>query len=204
MTPLSRRRVRTAAPQARRCVLRRGERGAASVIEFMALAPMCALIVLTIAWAGRTAQAELAVSLAAQEAAVAAAVCCGHHTSPEQTAKNGAGGIDAGTARELAAEAVIASRPSLERLCAGGPRPARADGRWTTHTAADIAGPRAAGAAASTSVRLVTAHVACTADGAIAPTRGLFPARTVHGHGTHLAVTTATIPTPPGTPEPTP
>ena len=170
----------------------------------MALAPMCALIVLTIAWAGRTAQAELAVSLAAQEAAVAAALCCGHDTSPDETATNGNGIIDAGTARELAAEAVIASRPTLERLCAGGPRPARADGRWTTHTAADIAGPQAADAAASTSVRLVTAHVACTADGATAPIRGLFGARTVHGHGTHLAATTATIPRPPSTPEPTP
>lgn len=186
-----------------------------SAIELMALTPMCALLVLTILWAGRSAQAELAASLAAQEAAVAAAVCCNRpvdSASNRETADDrlepvdndegmdGGNAIDATATRELVAETVVTGRPSLERLCAGGPQPGYPDGRWTAHTAADIGIADGDSSRPSAIVHVVTAQVACAADGAAAPVRGLFPARTVYGYGTHIATTRAGDLLPPGQP----
>ncbi len=186
-----------------------------SAIELMALTPMCALLVLAILWAGRSAQAELAASLSAQEAAVAAAVCCnspvnsasGRETADsrlepidDDEAMDGSNAIDATAVRELVAETVVASRPSLERLCAGGPQPGYPDGRWTAHTAADIGIIDSDGSGPLAIVHVVTAQVACDADGAVAPVRGLFPARTVYGYGTHIATTRSGDLLPPGQP----
>lgn len=190
----------------------RDERGSMSAIELMALTPMCALLVLTILWAGRSAQAELATSLAAQEAAVAAAVCCNRpvdSASNRETADDrlepiddegmdGSNAIDATAARELVAETVVTGRPSLERLCAGGPQPGYPDGSWTAHTAADIGIIGGDSSRPVAIVHVVTAQVACDADGAAAPVRGLFPARTVYGYGTHIATTRSGDLLPPG------
>ena len=174
---------------------RRGERGSTSALELMALTPMCALLVAFITWAGNTGQAQLAVTLAAQEAATAAAVCCSAApaasdeppgTSSDQHTDSPSGepsaAYDPDTARQLIAEAVISARPSLERLCLRGPQPGAAHGRWTTRTTAPAATDRP-----SAGLAVATAHVSCTADGNATPLRGLFGARTVHGHGTHIA-----------------
>lgn len=181
---------------------RHDERGSTSALELMALTPMCALLVALISWAGNTGQAQLAATLAAQEAAVAAALCCPHADSAADAA------YDSRIARQLTAEAVIATRPSLERLCVGGPQPGNADSAWVSYTAAaptghqpdapdgarDRPGGRendAEAAAAGTGVAVVTAHLVCIADGAAAPLRGLFGTRTVHGHGTYVTRTAA-------------
>lgn len=153
------------------------ERGSTSALELMALAPVCALAVALISWAGNTGRAQLAVTLAAQEAAAAAALCC---TSPYPHDA----AFDESTARQLAAEAVIATRPSLEQLCLGGPQPGGSDGRWIARTAVPASESRSA-------IAVVTAHITCTTDGATAPPLGLFGTRTVHGHGTHIAAVAA-------------
>ena len=187
---------------------RRGERGSTSALELMALTPMCALLVAFISWAGNTGAAQLAVTLAAQEAATAAAACCNtaqaaiaepagipidQHTDGP-TGKPAAA-YDLDTVRQLAAETVIATRPSLERLCAGGPRPGAPHGRWTTHTTAPDTPD------GDTTVHVTTAHVTCTADGAAAPLRGLFGTSTVHGHGTHIKAAAAADTSPPQPPQ---
>lgn len=183
---------------------RRGECGSTSALELMALTPMCALLVAFITWAANTGQAQLAVTLAAQEAATAAAVCCTTAASEPQPTDNGrtdddapATAHDPDTARQLAAESVIAARPSLERLCVGGPKPGAPHRRWISRTTAPIAPGRP-----DTAIAVVTAHITCTTDGAAVPLRGLFDARTVHGHGTHIN-TAADTRTPPQPPEPT-
>lgn len=167
-------------PPLRRRRRARSERGSTSALELMALTPVCALAVAFITWAGNTGQAQLAVTLAAQEAATAAAVCC-NSPQPHDAA------YDHNTARQLTAEAVIAARPSLERLCTGGPQPAGPHGQWIAY---------ATEPADELRIAVVTAHIACTTDGAATPVRGLFGTRTVHGHGTHIT----TAPTTKGTP----
>lgn len=167
-----------AAPPTRRRRRARSERGSTSALELMALTPLCALAVALITWAGNTGQAQLAVTLAAQEAATAAAVCCESFHSHDAA-------YDHNTARQLTAEAVITARPSLERLCTAGPQPADPHGRWADYTAAP-----------DNAAAVVTAHIACTTDGAATPIRGLFGTRTVHGHGTHIT----NAPTTEGTP----
>ena len=153
----------------------------------MALTPMLALGVLFIMWAGRSARAELVTSLAAQEAAVAAALCC-NDPSPDGSGGGEPGGAANGdTRREHMAEAVIGARPGLDYLCLNGPRPAPGRAGFVTETAAELdAGQSAAGAAQR--VLIVTTHVTCETDGAAAPVRGLFGTRTMHGHGAHVAV----------------
>lgn len=175
--PRPRRLPRSAEPEPwRRSRARRGEHGSTSSLELMALTPMLALGVLFILWAGRSSRAELATSLAAQEAAVAAALCCNDQPPAAGSAS-----------RELMAEAVLGARPGLDHLCLGGPQPPHGRTGIVTHTQADLSG---AGPAPSHVRRLaVTAtHVTCETDGAIAPVRGLFGTRTLHGHGTHVAV----------------
>lgn len=178
----------------------RGERGSTSAIELMALAPMCALMVLLIAWAGNSAHAELATSLTAQEAAVAAAVCCGtdadapdgprsggDQQTPRNPAESHSAAYNQATTRQLVAEYVVTSRPSLAQHCLDGPQPAGPGGSWATHTT--VGTPDA-----STIVQVVAVHITCVADGTAAPMRGLLDARTVHGHGTRI--TTTHSPTP--------
>ena len=180
----------------------RNERGSTSAIELMALTPMCALMVLLIVWAGNSAHAELATSLAAQEAAIAAAACCntdpaapggppGGDQKPDEPTdetrttadtQDDVPAFNADTARQLTAEAVITSRPSLAQHCLGGPQPADPAKRWASHAAADTP-------SGDTVIHVITVHITCETDGTAAPMRGLFPTRTVHGHGTHIAAT---------------
>ena len=166
----------------------------------MALTPMCALMVLLIAWAGNSAHAELATSLAAQEAAVAASVCCrtdaappDDHQTPQGPTESPGAAHDQATTRQLVAESVVTSRPSLARHCLGGPQPAGPDGSWAAHTTVDT--PHS-----GTAVQVVAVHITCVADGTAAPMRGLLGTRTVHGHGTRI--TTAADPSPPRPPDP--
>ena len=176
----------------------------------MALTPMCALLVLLIAWAGNSAHAELATSLAAQEAAIAAAVCCntdaaapgdprsgGDHQTPRGPTESRSAAYDQATTRQLVAESVVTSRPSLAEHCLGGPQPAGPGGSWAAHTTASTPD-------GSTIVQVVAVHITCVADGTAAPMRGLFGARTVHGHGTRITTTPALTPPKRGTPEAAP
>ena len=179
---------RTADRHGRRGRTSRSERGSTSSLELMALTPMLALMVLLILWAGRGARAELVTSLAAQEAAVAAALCCNDGTSdgPSDRGNPGEGTGDE-LRRELMAEAVLGTRPGLDYLCLSGPQPAFGRAGFVAETAADLtAGQSATGAAGR--VLIVTTHVTCETDGATAPVRGLFGTRTLHGHGAHVAV----------------
>ena len=174
----------------------RGEHGSTSSLELMALTPMLALGVLFILWAGRSARAELVTSLAAQEAAVAAALCC--NDGPTNGPSDGESGESTRSElrRELMAEAVLGARSGLDYLCLGDPRPAPGRAGFVTATAADLtAGQSTTGTAQQ--VLVVTTHVTCQTDGAAAPVRGLFGTRTLHGHGAHVAVLTQ-VPTPDG------
>lgn len=195
------------APSARRvgaATTARNDTGSTAALELMSLTPVCVLLVVLISWAGNSAQAQLATSLAAQEAATAAALCC---RAPRDAPS--AGGLDDDTARRLAAEAVIASRPSLAHLCLSGPQPA--DGRrdWITHTTAPLraprhthgphdprgtrlpeSGPATAEPETNALVQVTTVHITCVTDGVAAPLRGLFGTRIVHGHGTRITHTT--------------
>lgn len=192
------------------------ETGSASALELMALTPMCALLVAFVSWAGNTGQAQLAATLAAQEAAVAAALCCADADAAATAV------FDPDTARQLAAETVITARPSLQHLCLGGPQPGISENRWTAYTTAeppsesapdrpdtaqDLSGTAtdAAGESepAGPDTAVTTTHLICVADGAAAPLRGLFGTRTVHGHGTHIARTAHTGPAAPRPTTPT-
>ena len=172
------------APQRRRRA-QSDERGSTSSLELMALTPMLALGVLFILWSGRGARAELITSLAAQEAAVAAALCCPDSPSPAP------GNPDDDPRRELAAAAVLGTRPGLDYLCLNGPQPAAGTSEFVTEAHVDLEQPSSA-AEHVRGVQIVTTHVTCETDGATAPIRGLFGSRTVHGHGAHVAVRTGT------------
>lgn len=167
----------------------RGDRGSTSSLELMALTPMLALGVLFILWAGRSARAELVTSLAAQEAAVAAALCCNDNPAnrPPDGEPDPHTGIE--LRRELMAEAVLGARPGLDYLCLDGPRPAAGRTGFVTATAADLTAGRPTASAAQRAL-VVTTHVTCQTDGATAPVRGLFGTRTLHGHGAHVTVLT--------------
>ena len=192
MTPVRFRQERLPRSTGPEAVLRgrtsRSERGSSS-LELMALTPMLALGVLFILWAGRSARAELVTSLAAQEAAVAAALCC--NGQPQNADVDGE--PDPSTPdeqrRELMAEAVIGARPGLDYLCLGDPGPAPGRAGLVTETAAEVTAAQSAAGVAQR-VLIVTTHVTCHTDGATAPVRGLFGTRTLHGHGAHVAVLT--------------
>lgn len=159
----------------------RDERGSTSSLELMALTPLLALGVLLILWSGRSARAEFLTTLAAQEAAVAAAVCCSGSRTAEPDS------LHRDQFRELAAEAVLGARPGLDHLCLNGPQPAPGAAGFVAQASVDFE-QSAPAAEHARAVRIVTTHVTCETDGAIAPLRGLFPTRTVHGHGAHVVV----------------
>ena len=166
----------------------RGEHGSTSSLELMALTPMLALGVLFILWAGRSARAELVTSLAAQEAAVAAALCCNDNPPSGPVDGNDPHNRTAGApSRELMAQAVIGARPGLDYLCLGDPGPAPGRAGLVTETAAEVTAAQSAAGIAQR-VLIVTTHVTCHTDGATAPVRGLFGTHTLHGHGAHVAV----------------
>lgn len=172
----------------RRARTNRGERGSTSSLELMALTPMLALGVLFILWAGRSARAELVTSLAAQEAAVAAALCCNDSTPDSPADGNHPNErTDAESHREHMAQAVLDARPGLDYLCLDGPQPPPDRFGLVAETTADLSPGEAADSTAQR-LLIVTTHVTCRTDGATAPIRGLFGTRTHHGHGAHVAV----------------
>ena len=150
-------------------------------LELLALTPLLALLVLFVLWAGRSARAGLIADLAAEEAAVAAALCCDDiapGTDPE--------GDRAPLRREYMAEAVLASRPGLDSLCFGGPTP-DGDAGFVTETDISFAGAPAATGFAN-GARVIEVHFHCETDGAVAPLRGLFPTVTMHGRASEVTV----------------
>lgn len=152
-----------------------GERGAAAPLELVILAPLLILLVVFVLWAGRAGRAVLVADLAAGEAAVAAAVCCEHGSSPE-----------AEQAREEVVEQVLRARPSLDFLCIGGVRPAEledgggfVDEAWRERFEHEFPG-RASG------VGVVGVRLECETDGAVAPLRGLFPTVSFYGQASEV------------------
>jgi hypothetical protein len=159
------------------------ESGATASLELLALTPLLALLVLFVLWAGRSARAGLVADLAAEEAAVAAALCC-DNTTPGADPD----GDNATLRREYMVGAVLSSRPGLDSLCLGGPRP-DGDHGFVTETEVSFAGaPAATGFAHS--ARVVEVHFDCETDGAVAPLRGLFPTVTMHGRASEVTVFT--------------
>ncbi|WP_420626954.1 hypothetical protein [Candidatus Poriferisodalis sp.] len=161
------------------------ESGATASLELLALTPLLALLVLFVLWSGRSARAGLIADLAAEEAAVAAALCC---EGPAGTAD--ADEPPSSAQRELMVETVLASRPGLDYLCLGGPKPA-GDGTagFVTETGIDFAAsPNPGGFARS--ARVIEVHFDCETDGAVAPVRGLFPTVTMRGRSSHVTVLT--------------
>lgn len=192
--PLQHRWHNTGSPMRPRRPMRRDEAGSVSSLELMALTPMLALLVLFILWAGRASRAELITSLAAEEAAVAAAVCCNANTVEEPADDPDAPPRSRQVSdREIMAEAVIAARPGLDYLCLGGPRPAADSSGYVTTAQADLTAANS-GTSLAERVLVVTTHVTCETDGATAPVRGLFGTRTLHGHGAHIAVRPRMVP----------
>ncbi|WP_419932400.1 hypothetical protein [Candidatus Poriferisodalis sp.] len=157
------------------------ESGATASLELLALTPLLALLVLFVLWAGRSARAGLVADLAAEEAAVAAALCCdvaGPAADPDGTV--------AELRREYMAEAVLTSRPGLDSLCLWGPRP-DSDRGFVTETEVNFAGaPTATGFAHG--ARVIEVHFDCETDGAVAPLRGLFSTVTMRGRASEVTV----------------
>lgn len=157
------------------------ESGATSSLELLALTPLLALLVLFVLWAGNSARAELVADLAAEEAAVAAALCC-DDTAPGADPDGSAAALR----REYMAEAVLASRPGLDDSCLAGPQPDPSAG-FVTETGVSFAGaPAATGFAHG--ARVLEVHFDCETDGAVAPLRGLFPTLTMHGRATEVTI----------------
>ncbi len=144
----------------------------------MALTPLLALLVLLVLWSGRAARAGLIADLAAEEAAVAAALCCEDDPGSPHL-------MPAAVRRELMAEAVLSSRPGLDHLCLRGPQPASSSG-FVTEVSTDL--PVAGSTDLIRPARVVDVHLTCETDGAVAPMRGLFPTVTVHGRAAHVVV----------------
>lgn len=91
---------------------RRDERASVG-LEVLVMAPMLALLVLLVLWAGSSGRASLTASLATEEAAVAAAVVC-----------SGENGIDTDCASAVA-EQVISNRTESPTSCRDRIRPAQ-------------------------------------------------------------------------------
>ncbi|WP_419840935.1 Calx-beta domain-containing protein [Candidatus Poriferisodalis sp.] len=148
----------------------------------MAVTPLLALLVLFVLWAGRSARASLIVDLAAEEAAVAASLCCDGTTGFSDM-----GDESASDRRERMAETVLASRPGLDYLCINGPMPLDSDGRLVTETGVDFwASSNPDGHARG--ARLLEVQLRCETDGAVAPLRGLFPTITLEGRASEVTI----------------
>ena len=157
---------------------RTDESGATASLELMALTPLLALLVLLVLWSGRSARAGLIADLAAEEAAVAAALCCDDAPGLPHP-------LPAALRRELMAEAVLSSRPGLDHLCLRGPQPANGTG-FVTEASADL--PVAGSPDLVRAARVVDVHLTCETDGVVAPMRGLLPTVTVHGRAAHVVL----------------
>ncbi|MCY4632871.1 MAG: pilus assembly protein [bacterium] len=145
-------------------VRRRGEGGSASY-EMVLLLPVLMLMVLFVLWAGRTGQARLAADLAAEEALVAAAVCC----DPADTER-----------REQVVATLLGGRPDLDFLCLDEPWPLAADGRFVSQTEfyfedADDGSSDDEPDGAEMGVGVLGLGFGCTTDGAVGTLGGVLP-----------------------------
>ena len=152
----------------------RGDSGSAVSLELVLLVPVLVLLTVFVLWAGRGGRAELTADLAAEEAAVAASVCCEE-------------GDEGAEAREAVAEEVLESRPGLEYLCVGGVRgsagtpgdPEFVEEQWVDF----VRSGATAGGVGVLGVRFL-----CETDGAVAPLRGLFPTITFEGQASEIVI----------------
>ena len=141
----------------------------------MLLVPVLVLLVLFVLWAGRGGRAALTVDLAAEEAAVVAALCC-----DERDAEG----------RERAVESVLASRPGLGFLCVGGPRPVREKfvSQSSLYFDPDDDPDDPGGGGSYGGVGVLEVEVLCESDGAVAPLRGVFPVVPFVGRATEVVL----------------
>ena len=139
------------------------------------LVPVLVLLVLFVLWAGRGGRAALTVDLAAEEAAVVAALCC-----DERDAEG----------RERAVESVLASRPGLGFLCVGGPRPLgeKYVSQSSLYFDPDDDPDDPGGGGSYGGVGVLEVEVLCESDGAVAPLRGVFPVVPFVGRATEVVL----------------
>ena len=150
---------------------RRSERGSAS-LELVLVVPVLMLLVIFVLWAGRGGRAGLVTDLAAGEAATVAAL---YSDDPTDAAE-----------RERVVEQVLSARPGLDYLCIGGARgrdyetgdDGFVDEQWVTFE------PELAGH--SPGVGVIGVSLECVTDGAVGPTRHLFPTVSFSGHATEV------------------
>ena len=134
--------------------------------------PVLVLLVLFVLWAGRGGRAALTVDLAAEEAAVVAALCC------DERDEEG---------RERAVESVLASRPGLGFLCVGGPRPLGE--KYVSQSSLYFDPDDDPGDGGSYGgVGVLEVEVLCESDGAVAPLRGVFPVVPFVGRATEVVL----------------
>ena len=146
-------------------------------LEVVILVPLMVLLAVFVLWAGRGGRAALLADLAAEEAAVAASLCC---LEDDPTLASNL------EAREAMARDILAARPGLELLCIGGPRPAAgpdgADGFITENWLDFTTDGDASG------VGLLSVQYSCETDGAVAPLRSTFPTVVFRGQAAEVVV----------------
>ena len=154
---------------------RRCERGNAS-LEMLLVLPVLVLLVVFVLWAGRGGRAGLVTDLAAGEAATVAAL---YSDDPTDSAQ-----------RERIVEQVLSARPGLDYLCIDGARGRDyndddpnddggfVDEQWVTFE------PELPGH--SPGVGVIGVSLECVTDGAVGPTRHLFPTVSFSGHATEV------------------
>ena len=154
---------------------RLGDQSGSVSLELVLLIPVLVMLTVFVLWAGRGGRVALTADLAAEEAATAAALCCGE-------------GKGFGPDREAVVEDMLESRPGLGFLCIGGARP--------------DAPPEQGGGAEFVSeewmlfdpgrdtggVGILGVRFLCETDGAVAPLAGLFSTVTFRGQATEVVM----------------
>ena len=158
---------------------REGRRGAEGnvALEVVLLVPVMVLLALLVLWAGRGGRTELAADLAAEEAAVAASLCC--LEDDPALPENAAG-------REAVVEDVLAARPGLDFLCIGGPQPTAGDDGdegFVSESWLPFPGPGDTGG-----VGILGVHFSCETDGGVAPLKSTFPTVVFEGQAAEVVV----------------
>lgn len=135
-----------------------------------------ALLALFVLWAAETGQARLVTSLAAEEAAVAAAVVCSGDPIAGVTRQQ----QDA--CEEAVVADVLSARPAVARLCVAGPSPAAdpISASPRTGTAAGFVARQGA---------VLTVGVACVPHGPLAPFGAVAATAEFQAHAVHIADT---------------
>ena len=143
------------------------------------LVPVMMLLALFVLWAGRGGRAALMADLAAEEAATAAALTC----------EQGKPGCE-----DLVVD-VLSSRPGLDFLCIGGPRPRPGEtdileAEWLDRGEAvlDHTGAVTAADTEVSGVGVLSVSFVCETDGAVAPLRGVFPTVSFRGQASEVAI----------------